>query len=238
MVVDLLNPKCGYFLLQQVLCNTMKNFFDIAEIPYLNKYKEEILNSVEDDLHSYMHSMPSTERMKFYKILTTEFVKMYYIPIKYTIGVDGLPKRNINEVFNFSVDSVEQNQSNGYGIKAKEIEQAIDMEYYPYYEHNYFSKTTSLLLPHIHSSWVIFYKKGAVIHPHSHDDTTILTHILIEDITKGEFIVDVAGEKRSVKKRGDYFIFCGGNTHSAEFTGNRAKFITFSIELKDIDKVL
>ena len=214
----------------------IQRYFNITDIPYLNENKDRIVETVNYDLRSYMNSMPDTEKLKYHKLLTTDFIKMFYIPVKYTFGVEGLPARNINELFNFSVDSVEQNQDNGRGLRAKEIEQAVDMKYYPYYERDYFSKTLQLLISHIHSSWVIFYKKGAIVHPHSHDNTTILTHVLLEDIPNGEFVIDVEGEKKIIKNKGDYFIFCGGNTHSAAFSGQRAKFVTFSIELKNINK--
>jgi len=211
----------------------MKNYFDLSEIPSITKNKDKLVEYANKDIQQYLKELPSTEKTKLDIILDKDFIKMYYVAIRYT-QAKGLPERDMDEIFNISVDSVEQNHENGSGLRAKEIQELVDMNYYPITT-PFFENTLSLIPSFAHSSWIIFYKQGAIVHPHDHDDTTILIHILLEDITDGEFIIDVKGEKKTLTKKGEFFIFCGGNTHSALFTGHEAKFITISIEHNNIN---
>lgn len=214
----------------------MKNYFNLSEIPSIAKIKNKLIEYANEDIRQYLKELPITEKTKLDVIRDKDFIKMYYVPIRYT-QAKGLPERNMDEVFNISVDSVEQNHENGSGLRAREIEELVDMNYYSVTT-PFFQNTLSLIPTFAHSSWIIFYKQGAIVHPHDHDDTTILTHILLEDITEGEFVVDVKGEKKVLTKKGDFFIFCGGNTHSALFTGQEAKFITISIEYNNINDLI
>ena len=211
----------------------MKNFFDIKEISNISCSLLDLIETCLVDLKEYFKLIPPTEENKLKSILSTDIIRMYYIPIRYSQG-EGLPERDLDEVFNLSVDSVEENHENGTGLKAKEIESLVDMNYY-YCPTLFFSNTLSLLSSKIHSSWIIFYKNGAIVHPHDHDDTTILVHILLNDIENGEFVIKVKEDEKRINKKGDYFIFCGGNTHQASFSGNEAIFLTFAIEYKDIN---
>lgn len=212
----------------------MKNYFDISEIPSIANIKTKLIQCAVNDISQYINALPTTEKRKLDAILERDFIKMYYVPIKYS-QANGTSEQNLNELFNISVDSVEQNYADGSGLRAKEIEEQIDMKYYSV-PIPFFQNTLDLIPSFAHSSWIIFYKQGAVVQPHSHDDTTILIHILLEDILNGEYVIDVKGEKKALNKKGDFFIFCGGNTHSVVFTGIEAKFLAIAVEYNNLNK--
>lgn len=208
----------------------MKNYFEISEIPNLKIDKDKLVEQANVDFRNFARDLPLTQKTKRLAILVNVFVKMYLMAIKFTES-KNLPKRDPQELFNFTVDTEEENQENGHGLKAEQIAKIIELcsDYQPI-KTSCFDGTLDLIPSAVHSAWYVFYKHGAVVRPWTHNHSTIITHILLEDIVDGEFTIVVNGEEKRISKKGEYFSFSANSIYEMTFTGQKAMFLTFSVE--------
>lgn len=211
----------------------MKNFLDITQVPNLAYVKEALIQSANADLSEFMHKMPAEQRAKYNNIVAADFIKMYSIPVKYS--EDNCPCNGpIKEIFNFTVDGPEQNYNLGTGPFAKQI-QAIAGDLYEHYHLPFFRNLLDIIPEQLKVAWLFFYTKGAsVTEAQGHGHTTIMVHLLLEDINNGDFIIDVNGETKKINKQGEYFIFNGIFPHGASLTGDDAKFLSFAMNAEDL----
>lgn len=211
----------------------MKNFYDIQEFPIFSIKLEDLLTTVNQELKYYLNNTPNTERLKYITIIKTPFIKMYSILINHNHNI-FVGKEDKNELFNVCIDTPEQNYNNGNdGLMVEEIRKCFDMTYYPYHTLPYFIKTRENIPQSTITSWILLYKKGAIVKPHRHNDNIVLIHFLLEDIKDGTFEITVNNETRLLSKKGEYFIFCGSSEHSAQLTGNKAQFFVTTIDINN-----
>lgn len=211
----------------------MKNFLDINQIPGLASSKDALIHNANVDLSEFMHKMPIEQKVKYNNIVAADFIKMYSIPVKYS--QDNCPCNGpIKELFNFTVDGPEQNYNLGTGPFAEQIK-TIAGDLYEHHHLPFFRNLLNIIPEQLKVAWIFFYTQGAsVTEAHGHGHTTIMVHVLLEDIKNGEFVIDVNGETRKISKQGEYFIFNGILPHGATLTGDDAKFLSFAMNSEDL----
>jgi hypothetical protein len=116
---------------------------------------------------------------------------------------------------------------------AQQIENIVG-ELYDHRDLPCFRNVLNLIPKQLLVAWYFFYKHGAIVDDLGHDHTTIMVHLLLEDIQDGDFIMQVNGEQRIFNKRGEYFIFDGTLSHHCRVTGKEAKFLSFAMNAEDL----
>ena len=208
----------------------MKNFYSFEDFSELNIDVSQLSSNASIEFKKFLANLPQTEGKKLKIIEKYSFIKMYSIVLKTDLNLPAGEEQPL-EFFNINVDTPEDNYNNGNGKLVKMIESVYDMNYYDYKNLSSFFYNTLNSLNHlkISTAWIMSYKNKATVSPHTHNDSLLFAHILLDDIQEGFFEINVQNEIKTLSKRGEYFIFPGKLEHSARFNGNSCSFISFSI---------
>lgn len=209
----------------------IKNYYNFDDFGWLTRFSlTKTLVDANGNYTSFLNNLPETEKSKLKTVREASIIKMYSVLLKTDLNTPAGEEQPL-EFFNINIDTPEDNYNNGEGKLVKEIQAIFDMNYYDYRNYSKYFKETLLNIdyPFISTAWIMSYKRDAIVSPHTHNDELLFAHILLEDISEGEFEIQVNREIKTLNKAGDYFIFPGQLEHSARFSGNNCSFLSFSI---------
>lgn len=211
----------------------LKNYYQFDDFQWLTRFsKEKTVLDASLEFNSFLKNLPKTEKNKLSIAKDSSLIKMYSVLLKTDLNLPAGEEQPL-EFFNINVDTPEDNYNNGSGKLVAEIQSIFDMKYYDYRDlHSFFKNTLdNINYSPISTAWIMSYKRGAVVSPHTHNDELLFAHILLNDICDGYFEINVNGEIKLLKLKGEFFIFPGQLEHSASFSGVGCDFLSFSISI-------